>query len=243
MSEETKFCNKCKNNLTFDKFKQKNDGTYLVGCLNCNEKEKLRLQCEHGKRRSYCIQCNGGSMCEHGKRISRCTICGGTEICHHSKYRSQCKECDGGSFCEHDKQRSVCKLCNGGSICEHDRKRTRCKDCNGGSICEHKKQRAFCKDCNFGSYLKHIVTGACKHALKTNKSHSSIKYLGCDIETFKNHIEGQFHPGMSWDNYGEWEIDHIIPIKYKKPTIEQQISRLHFTNTQPLWKEENMKKM
>jgi len=67
--------------------------------------------------------------------------------------------------------------------------------------------------------------------------------LGSDIETFKQHIESQFEEGMSWDNYGEWEFDHIIPIKFNDPTIKQVITRLHYTNTQPLWKEDNNKKL
>lgn len=31
-------------------------------------------------------------------------------------------------------------------------------------------------------------------------------------EEFKNHIENLFLEGMSWDNHGEWHIDHIIPV-------------------------------
>jgi len=42
--------------------------------------------------------------------------------------------------------------------------------------------------------------------------------LGCDIETFKKNIESQFEEEMSWENYGDWEIDHIIPIKFNGPT-------------------------
>lgn len=47
---------------------------------------------------------------------------------------------------------------------------------------------------------------------------------------------------MSWDNYGEWEIDHIVPIMYNNPTLTEVEQRLHWTNTQPMWKEENMSK-
>ena len=47
---------------------------------------------------------------------------------------------------------------------------------------------------------------------------------------------------MSWDNYGEWEIDHRIPLKYEDPDMDEVIKRLHWTNTQPLWKKDNMKK-
>lgn len=47
---------------------------------------------------------------------------------------------------------------------------------------------------------------------------------------------------MSWDNYGEWEIDHIIPVKYGNPTLEEVKNRLHYTNTQPMWRNENIRK-
>lgn len=47
---------------------------------------------------------------------------------------------------------------------------------------------------------------------------------------------------MSWKNFGDWHIDHIIPIKYQNPTLDDVIDRLHYTNTQPLWKHENLAK-
>jgi hypothetical protein len=51
---------------------------------------------------------------------------------------------------------------------------------------------------------------------------------------------------MTWDNFGDWEIDHVIPIMYKQdgvvPSLEEVGKRLHYTNTQALWKVENMKK-
>jgi hypothetical protein len=52
---------------------------------------------------------------------------------------------------------------------------------------------------------------------------------------------------MSWDNYGEvWHIDHIIPIKYKQdgkePSLEDTIERIHWSNTQPMFAEENIAK-
>ena len=70
----------------------------------------------------------------------------------------------------------------------------------------------------------------------------SAEYLGCNIEVFKKQIEQQFTEGMSWENYGEWHIDHKIPLKYKKTPLEEDIQRLHYTNTQPMWASENMSK-
>lgn len=112
--------------------------------------------------------------------------------------------------------------------------------------CEHKREKQICKHCNPKGHLKSIVTSRVRKALKSNKKNKSLEYLGCDIETYKAHIEKQFKEGMTWDNFGEWHIDHIKPIMYKEngqePTIEQVAERLHYTNTQPLWAKENMEK-
>ena len=71
---------------------------------------------------------------------------------------------------------------------------------------------------------------------------SSTEYLGCNIETFRKHIERQLIEDMSWQNYSEWHIDHKIPLKYNKPSLEEVAQRLHYTNTHPMWAGENMSK-
>ena len=46
---------------------------------------------------------------------------------------------------------------------------------------------------------------------------------------------------MSWDNYGKWHIDHIIPLS--SANSEDDIYKLcNYTNLQPLWAEDNLKK-
>ena len=58
---------------------------------------------------------------------------------------------------------------------------------------------------------------------------------------FKKKIEKKFIEGMSWDNHGEWHIDHITPISYAN-TEEDVLKLNHFSNFQPLWEFDNLSK-
>ena len=80
-------------------------------CISCKEK-RIGLHCDHGRERSKCIECDGGSICIHQKRRSRCKECDGGSICIHQRVRTACKECDGVSICIHKRQRSACKECS-----------------------------------------------------------------------------------------------------------------------------------
>jgi hypothetical protein len=73
------------------------------------------------------------------------------------------------------------------------------------------------------------------------KSESTESILGCDYETFVKHIESLFKDGMNWDNKDKWHLDHIIPLSSGE-TIEEINKLGHYTNIQPLWAEDNLKK-
>lgn len=67
--------------------------------------------------------------------------------------------------------------------------------------------------------------------------------IGCSYEQFKKHIEKQFKRGMSWDNKGQWHIDHIRPLaSFDLLKPEEQRRAFHFTNCQPLWNKDNWRK-
>ena len=67
--------------------------------------------------------------------------------------------------------------------------------------------------------------------------------MGCTIDELIAHIEKQFKPGMNWSNHGKWHIDHIRPCSsFELTDIEEQKKCFHFSNLQPLWAEENLKK-
>ena len=94
--------------------------------------------------------------------------------------------------------------------------------------------------------IKNLLRGRIWAALKGGKkSTNTMKLVGCSIEEFKNHLEKQFKPGMSWDNQGMkgWHIDHIKPCSsFDLTDPEQQRQCFNWTNMQPLWAHENFTK-
>ena len=74
-----------------------------------------------------------------------------------------------------------------------------------------------------------------------NKTYKTFDIVGCSPEFVKEHLEKQFIEGMTWENQGKWHIDHIIPLSSAK-TEEEVYKLCHYTNLQPLWAEDNLKK-
>lgn len=73
------------------------------------------------------------------------------------------------------------------------------------------------------------------------KKSKTANILGCSFEEFKTHLESQFLPGMSWDNQGEWHIDHIMPVSMAK-TYDEVVRLNHYKNLRPLWAADNHRK-
>lgn len=86
------------------------------------------------------------------------------------------------------------------------------------------------------------IIDAVKYA-KAHKFSKTVVLLGCSYAYFKKWIEAKWKKGMSWANFGEWHIDHILPvISFDLTTLAGQLQCFRFTNTQPLWKDENLSK-
>jgi hypothetical protein len=73
------------------------------------------------------------------------------------------------------------------------------------------------------------------------KQSKTYDILGIDYKGFKNHIENLFIDGMNWNNHGKWHYDHIVPL-VSANTYEEIIKLNHYTNIQPLWAKDNLKK-
>ena len=192
--------------------------------------------------------------CPHGKKLkSRCRVCKGSYFCwneDHSGYEKQkagCRACKGSYFCwnedhsGYEKRKAYCRACKGTSLCLNE-------DHSG-----YEKLKRYCKICDPIGHLFSNVRTTVYRALKnaqTPKRDRTIEYLGCTIYFYISYLEEKFKEGMTWENHGQgvgnWNIDHVIPLRFKRdgkpPTAEESEKRLYYTNTQPLWWEENMDK-
>lgn len=74
---------------------------------------------------------------------------------------------------------------------------------------------------------------------------SSIKDLGCSVADLKRHLENQFQPGMTWNNWSlhGWHIDHIKPlVSFDLLDRTQFLEACNYKNLQPLWAKDNQTK-
>ena len=92
--------------------------------------------------------------------------------------------------------------------------------------------------------LKRSIRNRTNKALHGNsRAGSAVRDLGCSIPHFKLYIENQFEPGMTWDNYGEWHLDHVMPLsKFDLTDRQQFLEACNWLNYQPLWAEDNLQK-
>lgn len=97
-------------------------------------------------------------------------------------------------------------------------------------------------DVNFK--LKKTLRNRIRDVLKKGyKSGSAVSDLGCSVNELKVYLESRFKEGMTWENHGEWHIDHIVPLAFFDLTDREQfLKACHYTNLQPLWAKENLQK-
>ncbi len=83
--------------------------------------------------------------------------------------------------------------------------------------------------------------------LKDGVGGSAVRDLGCSVADLKAHLERQFLPGMTWDNWGvgqgKWQIDHIYPLAQADLTVRLVVLAVcNWRNLQPLWFKDNNRK-
>ena len=105
-------------------------------------------------------------------------------------------------------------------------------------------QRERCRQ-DYNYRLKHRLRTRIWDALSGRIKRFSTRVLldVPNLEFLWQHLEKQFQPGMTRENYGLWHVDHIIPCaSFDFSDPEQQKKCFHYTNLQPLWAFDNISK-
>ena len=126
---------------------------------------------------------------------------------------------------------------------------------------DDKKNKEYIENGNWAAYYKsrmendvqfrakELIRCRINLALKNNKTRDksgpTIELLGASVKDVLSHIERQFQPGMNWDNWtvDGWHLDHIRPCaSFDLTDPEHQRECFHFSNLQPLWAADNIRK-
>ena len=107
------------------------------------------------------------------------------------------------------------------------------------------KQRLYNPNMKLSGNLRTRLNRALE---KGSKRGSAVRDLGGTIPELRAHLESKFLPNMSWGNYGngsgKWHIDHIVPLcAFNLENRQHIVLACHYLNLQPLWSEDNLRKL
>lgn len=112
----------------------------------------------------------------------------------------------------------------------------------------NKKRILSYKKTRYASDLGFRLLTNCRNRIRDamqgkSKSQRTVELIGCSIPYLNIWMELQFQKDMTWENYGDWHIDHIRPCaSFDLSDPKQQQQCFHYTNLQPLWAEKNLQK-
>ena len=241
-----KVCTKCKveKELTeFNKHKISKDGL-AYNCKSCN-KEHLKKYYHDNKERlkernKEYHKVNKEFYKEYNKQYYQCN----KE--HIKEYTKKYIECNKEHIKEYKKKwynDNKERIKEIRKQCREDNKEymKQWRKANRENINRYQKQK---RDTDPLFKLKDNLRNRTRYAFKNkgySKNTKTQKMLGVDWDIVKKHIQRQFTKGMNWNNYGEWHIDHIIPLASAK-TPERLKQLCHYTNLQPMWAVDNLSK-
>jgi hypothetical protein len=156
------------------------------------------------------------------------------------RYYQKNKQKSQKKYSEKPKPTRFCEVCG----CEVGKKRRFCEDCY--RIRRNKKQQKRIEKKTIYEKALHAQRKKLANYVKRD-SESYTKwakeYLGCGKKQFIEYIENLFTEGMSWENHGEWHLDHVFPCSKIDASDEEQVKKcFHYSNLQPLWGIDNLRK-
>lgn len=240
----------------------KRDGIVIRRCCKCHGEFPLTSEFFHKDKKSVggfkyrCKKCNTFPDKRHlNKEYKKCPDCGITYPWTNEYFHISNKRWNG--------LHTICKKC----IAIRGKKRyDEIKDTPEYKKQTYNKSRAWLENNDeyarnwranyYGSKYKNnqeykllqLLRQRVRSALKgETKDDTTLALLGCDINYFKIYIESQFTEGMTWDNHGrgsdKWHFDHIRPCaSFDLNDPLQQKECFHYTNIQPLWERDNLRK-
>lgn len=125
------------------------------------------------------------------------------------------------------------ELCRQGHRSERYVSNRQCVSCNAEKARERELLKGFA-DPSFRMYRNTLR----RTGMALRGRASPAQAVGCDHPELRDHIARQFRPGMSWERYRQWEVDHIKPLARAGGT-EELVRLCHYSNLQPLWRREN----
>lgn len=204
---------------------------------NCSSKVYARSWC----RKHYRHVTEGGhpeplpvppSNCNCGKSLStKATSSGLCRECYYTKWTHENKE-------DQLLYKKEYRTSNKEKINKQARKwRQDNKESQNNWYAVKRKDPLYKLAHNLRSRLYDFLSGRIKHK-------NTETLTGCSFEELKKHLEGQFQPNMTWDNYGSyWSVDHIEPFNSITPDDKIGIERIcHYSNLKPLTIEANCSK-
>jgi hypothetical protein len=217
---ETKVCGKCKINKDicfFGKNKQSKSG-YRSTCNDCRKIESKEYKEKNTEKRQKTIKKYYQNNKEKINEKTKIRVLLDIEKNKLIKLKSYHKNKE-----KHKEKLKLYRVINREKRTEYQRKKINNDELYKISSLIRARIRNFLKIKNWS---------------KTNKT---FDLIGCSPQFLKEHLQSQFKDGMSWDNYGSWHIDHIIPLSSAK-TTEEFNKLCHYSNLQPLWASENLSK-
>lgn len=196
-------------------------------CTLCNEVKNVDMFYGAKYKQSRCKACiskvNNKGKPVYKDGYSKCSCCNeimpigmfGKDSRNLSGVKSQCRVC-------RNKSTAKWKVKNKNKIAMYNKEWRK----------ENKLNRVY------RNILSKILT-----RVNEPKTRKTEKILGYGLREMKMRLECQFKPGMTWENYGDWEIDHKKPISRfisqgcTDPSIINALS-----NLQPLWRADNRAK-
>ena len=190
-----------------------------------------------------------------GVRSKKCKVCGSVKpvekFLHHKKQSMTCYTCQNRKRWDRDKQPDSAyrkRVASKSAIIAERREILSRFDLfapEREAVKKASKKRSRIKERSTAhGRVNRVISERVRVALKGNKTGWRTS-VGWTIRELMQHMEAQFKPGMSWDNYGEWHIDHI------KPKAKFEFSSAHdegfkacwsLSNLQPMWASDNSRK-